>query len=166
MDLLFEKMPHLRRIFSRKCVFACMALNFGPRVCTVSHRDQLNLPYGWCGIFAVGSFDPKFGGHLVLDDLRKIIEFPAGSLILIPSAVLTHRNLPVEAHETRLLLTLFSAGRLFCFVDNGFQTEKALRQKNPDQYAKMMEDKKVRWQFGYSLWSKLDDLVEEVGRSR
>ncbi|KJA25612.1 hypothetical protein HYPSUDRAFT_134699, partial [Hypholoma sublateritium FD-334 SS-4] len=166
MDSLFEKMPHLRRIFGRKCVFACVAFNFGPRVCTASHRDQLNLPYGWCGIFAIGSFDSKLGGHLVLDDLKKIIEFPAGSLILIPSATLTHRNTPVQAYETRLSFTLFSAGGLFRFVDNGFQTEKDLRKKNPNQYTKMMAEKKVRWRVGCSLWSKLDDLVEAVSQDR
>lgn len=162
MDSLFEEMPHLRRIFGRKCVFACAAFNFGPRVCTTSHRDQLNLPHGWCAIFALGSFDAKLGGHLVLDDVEKIVEFPAGSLILIPSATLTHRNLPVQGQETRMSFTLFSAGGLFRFVDNGFQTEKALRQKNPDLYAKMIEEKKTRWKSGYSLWSKLDDLVEAV----
>lgn len=98
----------------------------------------------------------------MLDDVEKIVEFPAGSLILIPSATLTHRNLPVQGQETRMSFTLFSAGGLFRFVDNGFQTEKALRQKNPDLYAKMIEEKKTRWKSGYSLWSKLDDLVEAV----
>ncbi|KJA14627.1 hypothetical protein HYPSUDRAFT_208543 [Hypholoma sublateritium FD-334 SS-4] len=98
-DKLFKKMPHLRRIFGKKSVFPATAFNFGPRVCTESHRDQLNLAFGWCSIQALGWFDPELGRHLVLDDIKKIIEFPAGSLILIPSATLTHRNLPVRDHE-------------------------------------------------------------------
>lgn len=164
--MLFDKMPHLRRIFGCKNIFACAAFNFGPRVCTVSHRDQLNLSFGWCGIFALGWFDSKLGGHLVLDDIKRIIEFPTGSLILIPSATLMHRNLPVWEHEEWMSFTLFSAGGLFRFVDNGFQTESALCKKNPSQYAKIMEQKKLCWQFGCSLWSKLDDLVQAVDENK
>lgn len=161
-DKLYDKMPWLSPIFGRKSVFTCAAFNFGPRVCTKSHRDQLNLSFGWCAIQAIGRFDPRCGGHLVIDEIKKIIEFPAGSLILIPSATLTHRNIPVREHEVRMSFTQYSAGGIFRFVDNGFRTEATLLAEDPTAHQEMMEKKKTRWQMGASLWSKLEDLVAEV----
>ena len=155
-------MPHLRRIFGEKSVFPAAAFNFGPRVCTAIHRDQLNLAFGWCSIQALGWFDPELGGHLVLDDVKKIIKFPAGSLILIPSATLSHRNLPVRGHEVRMSFTQYCSGGIFRFVDNGFRTQDELKRNDPAAYQEMMEKKKTRWQFGLSLWSKLQDLVDVV----
>ncbi|KJA17567.1 hypothetical protein HYPSUDRAFT_146283, partial [Hypholoma sublateritium FD-334 SS-4] len=161
-DKLFEQMPKLPRVFGGKSVFPCVAFNFGPRVCTVSHRDQLNLSFRWCSIQALGWFDPELGGHLVLDDIKKIIEFPAGSLILIPSATLTHRNLPVQDHEVRMSFTQFCSGGIFRFVDNSFLTQNELKEKDPQAYQEIMEKKKSRWNLGLSLWSKLPDVVQVV----
>ncbi|KJA27427.1 hypothetical protein HYPSUDRAFT_131007 [Hypholoma sublateritium FD-334 SS-4] len=162
VDGLFAEMPRLRRIFGGKSVFTCAAFNFGPRVCTQGHRDQLNLSFGWCGIQAIGRFDPRRGGHMVIDEIKKVIEFPAGSLLLIPSATLTHRNIPVREHEIRMSFTQYCAGGIFRFVDNGFRTEADLLAQDPAAHAEMMKEKKSRWQMGISLWSRLEDLVAEA----
>ena len=52
------------------------------------HTDPGNLLFGWCAITTLGNFDPTLGGHLVLWDLKLVIEFPLGSTILIPSVTL------------------------------------------------------------------------------
>ena len=96
---------------------------------------------------------------MVIDEIKKVVEFPAGSLILIPSATLTHRNVPVRDHEVRMSFTQFCAGSIFRFVDNGFRTEEALRVQDPSAHREMLEKKKTRWQMGVSLWSKLEDIV-------
>lgn len=106
---------------------------------------------------SLGWFDPELGGHLVLDDIQKIIAFPAGSLILIPSATLTHRNLPVQDHEVRMSFTQFCSGGIFRCVDNGFRTQNQLKEQDPHAYQEIMEKKKSRWNLGLSLWSKLPD---------
>jgi hypothetical protein len=69
-------------------VFAAATFNFGPATVTFPHTDTLNLVWGWCAITALGAFDPQRGGHLVLWDLCLVIQFPPGSTILIPSAIL------------------------------------------------------------------------------
>ncbi|KJA23029.1 hypothetical protein HYPSUDRAFT_201823 [Hypholoma sublateritium FD-334 SS-4] len=161
-DSLYSEMPWLRRIFGGKSVFTCAAFNFRPRVCTKSHHNQLNLAFGWHAIQAIGRFDPRYGGHLVIDKIKKIIEFPAGSLILIPSATLTHCNVPVRKHEICMSFTQYCAGGIFRYVNNGFRTKEVLHAEDPIAHQEMLEKKKTRCQMGISLWSKLEDIVKVV----
>ncbi|KAF7342717.1 hypothetical protein MSAN_02029600 [Mycena sanguinolenta] len=49
------------------------------RTVTLPHLDFLNLSWGWCFITALGWYDYRRGGHLILWDLRLIIEFPPGA---------------------------------------------------------------------------------------
>lgn len=129
--------PNLTRNFA-KSVFAAITFNLGPQTCTHPHRDTHNLAYGWCAVTALGQYDAKRGGHLVLSDLKLAIEFPPGSTILLPSAVLEHSNTAVSVHETRFSITQYSAGQLFQWVDHGFQSLKDLRAQISDY--ELLED--------------------------
>ncbi|KAI0039029.1 hypothetical protein FA95DRAFT_1504733, partial [Auriscalpium vulgare] len=112
-------------------VFPAATFNFGPRVATAPHRDYYNVPFGWCAITALGNYDPKFGGHLILWDLKLVIEFPPGSTILIPSALLTHSNAAIRPGETRRSFTQYCAGGLMRWHRYGMRTEAVLRQADP-----------------------------------
>ncbi|KAJ2936881.1 hypothetical protein H1R20_g216, partial [Candolleomyces eurysporus] len=158
LDKLYHHMPDLPRIFTRS-VWPCAAFNFGPQVCTVAHRDCLNCPFGWCAIQALGAFDHTRGGHLILPDLKLLIEFPAGAIILIPSATLVHANTPVQPGERRISFTQFCAGGLFRYADNGFRTEDQFKAEDPEGYQVKMDEKKGRWQMGIGLWSTLEELL-------
>ncbi len=94
-------------------IFSCATFNFGPRTLCFRHTDSGNLPFGWCTITALGWFDPKRGGHLVLWDLKLIIDFPPGSTILIPSAILLHSNTAIAPGERRYSFTQYTSGGLF-----------------------------------------------------
>ncbi|KAJ7801373.1 hypothetical protein B0H14DRAFT_2386480 [Mycena olivaceomarginata] len=48
------------------------------------------LPLGWCVVQSLGWFDTRKSGHLVLWDLKLIVEFPASALILFPLATIVH----------------------------------------------------------------------------
>lgn len=37
------------------------------------HLDSANLAFGWCAITTFGIFNPDWGGHLILWDLRVYI---------------------------------------------------------------------------------------------
>ena len=95
MQPLETKYRHLKRNFLNS-IFACCTFNFGPHACSFDPTDPANLPFGWCAITALGPFDPTRGGHLVLWDLKLVIEFPSGSTILIPSATLQHSNVAIQ----------------------------------------------------------------------
>ncbi|KAJ6447958.1 hypothetical protein C8R45DRAFT_850595, partial [Mycena sanguinolenta] len=150
--------PHLCRPFPQS-VFACTAFNFGPCVCTFKHRDVGNLPFGWCAIQSLGNFDAQKGGHLILWDVKLGIELPLGALILLPSAMIAHSNVPVADGEERISFTQFTAGGLFRYVDNGFRTQEQLADEDRVEYERLMQLKESRWEDGLKLFSTVDELV-------
>ncbi|KAH6884700.1 hypothetical protein BKA70DRAFT_1445725 [Coprinopsis sp. MPI-PUGE-AT-0042] len=161
LDSLFAHMPNLRRNFL-KSVYPRAAFNLGDDVCTFVHLDVMNCPFGWCSIQALGTFDHTKGGHLVLPDLKLVIEFPSTTLIFMPSATLRHANTPIQKGESRASFTQYCPGGLFRYVDNGFKTEKQLKASDPDRYEEVMALKESRWETGLGLWSKLGDVVQPV----
>lgn len=104
-------------------VFACATVNLGPRTVCFRHTDRMNLPYGWCAITPFGNFDHTKGGHLILWELRLVIEFPPGSTILLPSACISHSNVDIDQSETRFSFTQYTAGSLFRWADHGLRLE-------------------------------------------
>ncbi|KAF8194495.1 hypothetical protein K438DRAFT_1588236 [Mycena galopus ATCC 62051] len=139
--------PELERNFDFS-VFSCAAFNFGPDVWTFRHRDVLNVPFGMCAVQALGDFDSTKGGHLILWDLKLVIEFPSGATILLPSATIEHSNIPVQKGDTRASFTQYTGGGLLRYVDNGFRTESQLAEEDPQEYARLASLKDTRWQFG------------------
>ncbi|KAF8150418.1 hypothetical protein K438DRAFT_1624472 [Mycena galopus ATCC 62051] len=154
---LHRRHPHLERPF-KQSVFACTAFNFG-NVCTYKHRDVCNLPFGWWAIQSLGNFDAKKGGHLILWDVKAVVEFPAGALILLPSATIAHSNVPVARGEERISFTQFTAGSLFRYVDNGFRTQTQLATEDPVEHDRLMNTKESRWEKGLKLFSTIDELI-------
>ncbi|TFK56299.1 hypothetical protein OE88DRAFT_1622553 [Heliocybe sulcata] len=105
-------------------VFACCTFNLGPLVRSFVHTDHLNLVFRWCAITALGTFDAEKGGHLVLWDLKLVIEVPAGSTIFILSAILQHSNIPMQDGEIWLSFIQWTAGGLFRLQDFVFKSAK------------------------------------------
>ncbi|KAJ7719762.1 hypothetical protein B0H14DRAFT_2412080, partial [Mycena olivaceomarginata] len=156
---LTRQLPHLNRPFP-KSVFASAAFNFGPRVWTFRHRDVCNLAFGWCAVQSLGPFNAVKGGHLVLWDLKMVVEFPAGALILLPSATVAHSNVALEVGEERISFTQFTAGGLFRWVDNGGRTAEELQREDPDKWERMQALKETRWETGLSYFSTVDELLD------
>ncbi|KAK0450496.1 uncharacterized protein EV420DRAFT_1646416 [Desarmillaria tabescens] len=144
LDAPYEKLPDLRLNFTHS-VFPCATFNFGGSVWTFKHRDILNCPYGWCALTTLGRSDHRRGGH-ILWELKIFIQFPHASTIFIPSATITHSNIPLAAGDSHISFTQFFAGGILRWVDNGFRTEKGMKVK--------------RWQMGLGLLSTLDQILE------
>ncbi|KAF7799368.1 hypothetical protein EIP86_010600, partial [Pleurotus ostreatoroseus] len=154
---LFEHFPDLKRNFP-KSVFAAATVNFPPDAICYLHTDHGNRAVGWCAITAGGDYDYRKGGHLVLPQLKLIIEFPPGSTILIPSATLMHGNTPIRAHESRFSFTQYSAGGLFRYVSYGFQTWPQFKTAESAKAAQVEKERPTRWMSQISLLSRADDL--------
>ncbi|KAJ6589565.1 hypothetical protein B0H19DRAFT_924435, partial [Mycena capillaripes] len=109
-------------------VFFAAAFNFRPCVWTFCHREILNLVFRWCTVQALGKFNPKKGSHLVLWDLKLVIEFPASMLILLPSATIAHSNVLLQESEEHVSFTQFSADEIFRYIYNNFRTVEELQE--------------------------------------
>lgn len=161
MTGLCDSNPNLERNFKGN-VYAAMTLNLGPRAISYVHTDHLNLAYGLCAITAFGDYDPVQGGHLILWDLQMVIEFPPGSTILIPSAILRHSNAALAGeNERRYALIQYSAGGLFRWVECGHRSQK-------DFFAagrKFLLNGRQRWERGVAMFSKWSDLKEKLGHA-
>lgn len=116
------------------------------------HLDSANLPHGWCAVTVVGEFDHEKGGHLVLDELKLILEIPSGATYLIPSACITHHNTAVAKHETRFSFTQYTAGSIFRWVDHRFMNEpKFWSSLKEEEYVLEMKKQKSRLEDGLKL---------------
>ncbi|KAL0563717.1 hypothetical protein V5O48_018346 [Marasmius crinis-equi] len=158
---LLDKLPHLKRNFENS-VFSAITINFGPQTCTHIHLDSMNVPDGCCAVTAGGSYDPKQGGHLILWDLRLVIEFPPGSTILLPSALIRHSNIPVRGEETRISLTQYTAGGIHRWLEYGGRTEKEMKRVDRKEYDRQMGMRASRWEVALARFSTLEELKAGV----
>jgi hypothetical protein len=143
-----------------------VAFNLGNKVVTKKHIDTQNCPFGWCTITALGDFDATKGGHIILWDLGIIIEFSAGACVCLPSALITHSNIPTGDGEVRMSFTQYCAGEIFRHIENGFRTDKNLEENDPAILLFRKEVRKTRIQDGYAMFSKIEDLMKASGRER
>ena len=163
MDALFTHHEGLQRNF-RNSVFPAISFNCGPRTVALKHTDYGNVSHGICALTALGSFDHRRGGHLVLFDLKLVLQFPPGSTVLIPSGCLSHGNTPIQEDETRMSIAQYASGGLFRWVAYGFQGAKTLSQTVAGREGKEVIDMKAgeRWKIGLNMFSKYHELAADV----
>ncbi|KAF7791817.1 hypothetical protein EIP86_002841 [Pleurotus ostreatoroseus] len=157
---LLKKHPHLQR-FYRGTIFPCLSVNLGPKVVAKKHRDHNNLADGLCWILAGGKFDHTVGGQIVFWELKLVIDFPAGTGMLAPSAVISHENLPIGEGETRYSITQYAAGGLFRWVEYGFQGWRSFQQEEPERARTVWEERPNRWRTSINLFSKVSELAQD-----
>ncbi len=88
-------------------------------------------------------------------DLGLLIQFPAGSVILLPSGILRHGNTPILVGEERMSIAQYCAGGLLRWVDYGFKQAKRLSKKRK---LAVDGDHDRRVQEALSLFSRVDEL--------
>jgi hypothetical protein len=96
-----------------------------------------------------------------LFDIDRIIEFPPGSHILIPLAVMRHANTAIQPHEKRMGFTQYAAGALFRWVDNGFCKSEEVK---PELRAKMDAEAPMCFENLLNLYSMLEELENNCAR--
>ncbi|KAF8991197.1 hypothetical protein BDZ89DRAFT_974000 [Hymenopellis radicata] len=157
LDAILRRDSSLRRNFSNS-VFALLTVNAGRRTVTKPHRDRANRPPGWCPVSAFGLYDPTRGGQMVLEEFKLIIDFPPGTTIYIPSAIVTHCNTDISPGEMRYSLTQYTPGALFRWVYNGFQTQEAFfhsEKTSLEDKARFWRDQSTRWVDSLKYFPKL-----------
>ena len=130
----------------------------GPNTVSLRHADRGNYFAGGCHIHSGGLFDHKLGGHIILFDLKLVIEFPSGSDIIIPSSTLTHGNTPIQPGEWRVSFTQYCSGGLFRYMAYGFRTLRDCTWSNPKLKEKMDLKAGRRWKDALGRFSKITEL--------
>jgi len=155
--------PSLRQNFSNS-VYPSITFNLGPKTICFLHRDAKNLAYGICAVTSLGSYDHRKGGHLVLWELKLILEFPPGATILIPSAAISHCNTSIQEGETRYSITQYCAGGLMRWVSYGCRSAATLKEtdRGKDFLARFEKGNQDRCERFVGLFSKHGELAEDI----
>ncbi|KAJ8083319.1 hypothetical protein PM082_009191 [Marasmius tenuissimus] len=120
---------------------------------------------GFCAITPLspptGGYDYCCGGHLIVWDLKIVIEFPPGTTILLPSAIFRHSNVAIGKSEKRYSITQYSAGSLFRWVEHGFQLEDSFYDSlTPDELELERRKDDGRWEQALNNFLKLSKLLK------
>ncbi|KAJ7605230.1 hypothetical protein DFH06DRAFT_905260, partial [Mycena polygramma] len=102
-DALFADTPDLVTIFTGPWTNATFDL--GPQTVTVPQWLSGHVRWCWLAITALGTFNPRLGGHIILWDIGRVLEFPPGATILIPS-LLRFSIAKIHPGETRYSFTV------------------------------------------------------------
>ncbi|KDQ52863.1 hypothetical protein JAAARDRAFT_138096, partial [Jaapia argillacea MUCL 33604] len=156
VNAVFNHHPNLRRPF-KSSVWPTVTFNLGPHSVTKEHVDTRNYTAGACPITVLGSYDPMKGSHMVLWDLKLIIEFPPGSTIILPSSTLHHRNTTIQPHEHRYSFTQYASGAIFRWFDYGFWSTQRLLEEDPELFARMEMERDTCWAKSLNLFSTVDE---------
>jgi hypothetical protein len=151
--VLQDVYPRLKRAFSNS-VYPAATVNLG-RAVSDRHRDVGNAPAVPCAITAFGAYNYKLGGHLILFDLKVILEFPPGCTILVPSGGFDHGNTEIQPGESRHSLIQYCAGGLARWVAYGFKKWDDL---SPAEQASELAKRSSRWQEVMELFSTVESL--------
>ncbi|EIM84578.1 uncharacterized protein STEHIDRAFT_132829 [Stereum hirsutum FP-91666 SS1] len=154
---LLDHHDDLDRPFTNS-IYTTFTVNMGPSSACTEHVDNLNSAEVMCGVTSAGRYDHTKGGHLVLYDLKVIIEFPSGWTAFLPSATLRHGNTAIQAGETRYAITQYIPGGLFRWVRHGFRLAKNLSEVERLAMEGTSDD---RLRMAYGLFSKFDELVKD-----
>ncbi|KAF6743218.1 hypothetical protein DFP72DRAFT_828408, partial [Ephemerocybe angulata] len=162
INTLFERQPELIRNFSNSA-FPAASFNCGPTSVSFGHHDFNNLSFGLCALTPLGNFDYTRGGHLILFELKLVLEFPAGSTGLVPSSALRHGNTGIQPGEDRLSIAQYGAGGLFRWVAYDFCSGKSLDSTPAGRIYRVAVDGEPneRWLDGLNLYSTPDSLMSD-----
>lgn len=156
---LYQRDPSLQRLFPS--IFPGATFNLGPQTTTLPHFDSKNKGNGIVSVCSLGEFDHSKGGHLVFLTLKMFVQFPSGSMVLFPSAIVEHANTPIAANETRMSFTQWMAGGLFRWIDYDFQLMGDCARRNPTLHKELALGRKHAWKYALETFSFYDSLQKD-----
>ncbi|KAJ7033978.1 hypothetical protein C8F04DRAFT_957129, partial [Mycena alexandri] len=89
-------------------VWSTVTFDLGPQTVTKPQWLCKAIQWCWLAITALGTFDPKHGGHLIMWDLGRVLEFPPGATVLLP-AIMTFSIAKIRPGERRYSFTQYLA---------------------------------------------------------
>ncbi|KAJ3818581.1 hypothetical protein F5880DRAFT_1491145 [Lentinula raphanica] len=154
LDNLLEKIlddnPDLKRMFPGCCYGACHVNLI--TAWTRQHQDYFNILFAMCCVFCVGAFDSTRGGHLIAWEFGIVTELPPGSAVFLPSAWVTHANIPIAPHERRSSIAFFMSLGLARWYQNGYMSDKTFQElAEPSQIQAWKDARSKLWEAGLEM---------------
>ncbi|KAJ7704912.1 hypothetical protein B0H17DRAFT_920839, partial [Mycena rosella] len=115
-----------------------------------------------CAVQSSGELDMMHSKHLVLWDLKLVVDFPHSAVILLLSATITHLNVPVHANKMGVSFTQYIAGGLMRYINNGFCMEGQVAEEDKEEFTCLIQVKSTWWEMGLRLFSTIDELLESI----
>ncbi|KAH8094958.1 hypothetical protein BXZ70DRAFT_865144, partial [Cristinia sonorae] len=144
----------LMNTFFKDLPFAAQSLNLAQQAYATKHVDKMNLVFGICAILPFGLYNPRTSAQLVLTEPRLIIEIGPGDLFFFPSATIHHESIPMAAGEKRKSMIWYSAGSLFRWIKQGYQTAGT---KNAAEQREAKKAGAVRWEQAWKLFCNIKE---------
>ncbi|KAJ7169414.1 hypothetical protein C8R46DRAFT_896445 [Mycena filopes] len=85
--------------------------------------DDLDAIWGWRALTALGDYNARWGGELVLWDEKKLFKFPAGATFLFPSSLVRYSFTQIREGESRYAVSQYAQAGLYRYVENDFLSE-------------------------------------------
>jgi hypothetical protein len=137
--------------------WSATSYNTGPQAESVGHNDAKNFLYNLClvGVFASDMNHQRYG-HFIIHDLKTIIEFKHGDIVIFPSALLKHENSPLADGVFRRSVVCYMAGGLARWIAQGHAGDTTPMKIENDQKAKK------RRELGYGLYPTVQNLLDAI----
>ncbi|KAK7054023.1 hypothetical protein R3P38DRAFT_2381946, partial [Favolaschia claudopus] len=97
----------------------------------------------WSILTAAGTYRSIYGGHLIVWDLGLVIQFPAGSSILVPTGIVRYSFVEVRPGEDRFSILQWAGSGVRRFVENGYKTDIDFAREASEEQHNMREDRRT-----------------------
>lgn len=141
--------------------FPALTINAGRIMVCFPHRDSPNDATGVCLDWILGCFDVHKGGQLVLHEAQKILALEPGRVMLFPSAIITHKTIPIAEGEWRSGVTGYAAGGLWRYMAQGSMTRGDWEMTGSEEALKQHDAQgEQRWKAGLARFKTLPELID------
>ncbi|KAJ7916472.1 hypothetical protein B0H13DRAFT_1609353, partial [Mycena leptocephala] len=85
---------------------------------------DLDMMWSWRALTALGEYNARWGGELILWDEKKIFKFPPGATFLFPGRLIRYSFTQVRcSFSSEYSFGQYAHAGLFRYVENGFMSE-------------------------------------------
>ncbi|KAJ7036230.1 hypothetical protein C8F04DRAFT_954020, partial [Mycena alexandri] len=119
-DLIHKHDKTLRREFPG--AFAAAEFDLGELGSAPRLQDK-DLLHGWRALTALGTYDSRRGGDIILWDDGWVIRFPPGATIFFPAALMRYSFVEVQPGEKQYTFSQYLPAGLARYVANGYESD-------------------------------------------
>jgi hypothetical protein len=156
-NLIYKFDENLRCEFDG--VFPAAEFDLGELGSTPRLQDQ-DVLHGWHALTALGMYDSRYGGNIILWDDGFVIRFPPGTTILFPAALMCYSFVKVQAGEKQYTLSQYSPAGLYGYITNGYVNDSTFEHMADKRAMETMHRARGRrLEAGVNMYSRLDEYI-------